>query len=189
MIEITDLTKKFGDNVVLDNFCANIEHGKVTALTSPSGKGKTTLLRILSSIDKKYTGNISGIGSISYCPQGVSLLPWYDTMKNLTTFLGSTPEMIERINEALEIFGLSDAKSKKPGEMSGGMCQRVAIIRAWLKDSDTVLLDEPFKGLDSETKLQVITYLKQHKNADRTVIFATHSEDEINLFADNTLSL
>lgn len=189
MIEIVDLTKSFGDNIVLDKLCTSIESGRVTALTSPSGKGKTTLLRILSGIDKKYKGSISGVGSVSYCPQGLSLLPWYDTMKNLTVFLGNDPEMLKRIDEALSAFGLENAKQKKPGEMSGGMCQRVAIIRAWLKDSDTVLLDEPFKGLDNGTKLRVITYLKEHKKADRTVIFATHSEDEIALLADNVLSL
>lgn len=189
MIEIKSITKKFSDNVVLDSFSANIENGKVTALMSPSGKGKTTLLRMLAGIDKDFKGSISGVGSVSYCPQDMSLLPWYSAEKNLTVFLGDTPEMKERIADALSRFGLSDAKGKKPHELSGGMCQRVAIIRAWLADTETVFLDEPFKGLDGETKLAVINYLKETKKDGRTVIFTTHSEDELELFADGLLKL
>jgi len=189
MIEIKNVTKKFADTVVLDSFSASIEKGKVTALTSPSGKGKTTLLRIISGIDKKFTGSVTNVGSVSYCPQDTSLLPWYSAEKNLTVFLGDTAEMKERITDALSGFGLSGAKDKKPHELSGGMCQRVAIIRAWLADTDTVLLDEPFKGLDGETKLAVINYLKKTKRNGRTVIFTTHSEDELELFADSLLKL
>ena len=189
MIELNNITKKFSALTVLDSFSANIEIGKVTAVMSPSGNGKTTLLRIIAGIDKDFEGHVSGVGKVSYCPQGLSLLPWYSAMKNLTVFLGDTQEMKDKISEALNAFSLLEAKDKKPHELSGGMCQRVAIIRAWLSGSDTVLLDEPFKGLDSATKESVITYLKNTKTDGRTVIFTTHSEEELELFADNLLKL
>ena len=103
--------------------------------------------------------------------------------------LGDSQKQKEDIRTALEVFGLLDAANKKPHELSGGMCQRVAIIRAWLANTDTVLLDEPFKGLDSETKSSVISYLKETKKDGRTVIFTTHSEDELTLFADDILKM
>ena len=189
MPKIKNLTKSFSSFTVLDSFSAEIEKGQVVALVSPSGKGKTTLLRILAGLDKDFSGEADDIGSVSYCPQDISLFPWYSAEKNLTVVLGDSSEAKEKINTAIDIFGLTEAKDKKPHELSGGMCQRVAIIRAWLASSDTVLLDEPFKGLDKETKSAVISYLKETKSKDRTVIFSTHNEDEISLFADSVLYL
>ena len=189
MIELKNITKRFSDLTVLDSFSASIENGKTVAVMSPSGKGKTTLLRIIAGIDKSFEGSVFGVGKVSFCPQALSLLPWYSAIKNLTVFLGDSPEMKEKIFDALKAFGLFEARNKKPHELSGGMCQRIAIIRAWLADSDTVLLDEPCKGLDAETKASVITYLKSSKSDARTVIFTTHSEEELNLFADELLTL
>ena len=189
MPKIKAITKKFSGITVLDSFSAEIRKGSVTALVSPSGKGKTTLLRIIAGLDKDFSGNVEDVGTISYCPQDISLFPWYSAEKNLTVVLGDSQKQKEDIRTALEVFGLLDAANKKPHELSGGMCQRVAIIRAWLANTDTVLLDEPFKGLDSETKSSVISYLKETKKDGRTVIFTTHSEDELTLFADDILKM
>lgn len=189
MIEIKSITKRFPDLTVFDSYSATVKKGSITAITSPSGKGKTTLLRMIAGIDKSYSGEIIGVGRVSYCPQSLALLPWYSAKKNLTVFLGDSEETIKRIDEALKAFGLFEARNKKPHELSGGMCQRIAIIRAWLADSDTILLDEPFKGLDGDTKLSVISYLKETKKEDTTIIFTTHSEEELELFSDDVLKL
>ncbi len=187
-IEIRNLKKNFGSQIIFSGTDISFS-GKVTAVMGSSGKGKTTLLRILAGLDKDYEGEISGIGSVSYCPQKLSLFPWYSAEKNISIICGNTPDMTEKIREGLSAFGLLDSKDKKPHELSGGMCQRIAILRAWLFDSETVILDEPFKGLDGETKLSVITYLKDTLNAGRNVIFTTHSEEEAALFADSILTV
>ncbi len=187
MLRINGLSKQFGENEIFSDLSLDIEQGSVCAVTSPSGFGKTTLLRMISGIDKSYEGSIHGNESISYCPQDLALLPWYSAYKNVTAFIGNDRDA--EIKEAFERMGLGDALDKKPHELSGGMKQRIALIRAWLSRSDVVLLDEPFKGLDNDTKLAVIAYLKETKEKDRTVIFTTHNSDEIELFADKTVSL
>ncbi len=187
-IEIRQLFKKFESKVIFDSADFDFPDG-VTALMGGSGIGKTTLLRIIAGLDKDFKGEISGSENISYCPQSTALLPWYSARKNLEVFLGRSDDMNAKIDEALNETGLCDAADKKPHELSGGMAQRVAIIRAWLFPSDTVILDEPFKGLDSETKSLVITYLKNTLKDGRTVIFTTHSEDEANEFADRIITI
>jgi NitT/TauT family transport system ATP-binding protein len=185
-IEIKNLCKNFGDSAVFIDYSICIPDG-VCALMAGSGIGKTTLLRILAGLDRSYTGSIEGVGSISYCPQNVALFPWYSAKKNLKIVLKDTPDADRLIDEGLDAFGLSDSADKKPAQMSGGMCQRVAILRAWLYPSDTVILDEPFKGLDDATKRQVIDYLKKTRRSGRNVIFSTHSSEEAETFADHII--
>ena len=188
VIEIKNLNKKYGDNIVFSDYSICIPSG-ICALMAGSGIGKTTLMRILSGLDKDYTGSIEGMGKISYCPQNVSLFPWYSAKKNLQIVLNDIPDAYRLIEEGLEAFGLSDSCNKKPSELSGGMCQRVAILRAWLYPSDTVILDEPFKGLDADTKQQVIEYLKKTRQSRRNVIFSTHSPEEAEMLADHIIKI
>lgn len=189
MIEVKNLSKAFGDRVVLSELSLAFPEGSTTALMSPSGSGKTTLLRILTGLDKKFEGEVTLPEAISYCPQDVSLLPWYSMKKNLTIFLGDNEETLKRIDAALKAVGLDGAEDKKPKELSGGMCQRVALLRAWLYPADTVILDEPFKALDTETRDTLIRYLLATKSPNRTVIFTTHSEEEAAAFADRIIRL
>lgn len=186
-IKIRKLYKNFDEKVIFENFSTDISDG-ITVIMAPSGKGKTTLLRILTGLDKDFKGEISGLGTVSYCPQKLALFPWYSAKKNITVAIGG--KKAEALaDEGLIAFGLSDSCDKKPHELSGGMCQRIAILRAWLFPSDTVILDEPFKGLDLETKEKVIEYLKRTKVDGRNVIFTTHSDDEASAFADSLLKL
>lgn len=185
-IEIKELTKSFGENTIFSGYSVNIPDG-ICAVMAGSGIGKTTLLRILAGLDKDYGGSIRGIGSVSYCPQEISLFPWYSARKNLRIFLKHPPEADKMIDEALDAFGLREAADKKPWQMSGGMCQRVAILRAWLFDSDTVILDEPFKGLDEKTKSDIISYMKKTLRPGRNVIFTTHSTSEAEQFANHCI--
>lgn len=189
MIEVKNLSKAFGDRVVLSELSLTFPEGSTTALMSPSGSGKTTLLRILTGLDNKFEGEATLPSSVSYCPQELSLLPWYSAHKNLTTFLGEDEETLSRIKDGLSAMGLSEDAHKKPKELSGGMCQRIALLRAWLANTNTVILDEPFKALDPETKDTVINYLKATKSPTRTVIFTTHSEEEAEAFADRVIRL
>lgn len=187
-IEIKNLNKSFDSNVIFSDYSISVPDG-ICAIMAGSGIGKTTLLRILAGIDKNYTGDISGLGQISYCPQEISLFPWYSARKNLKIVLKNVQNADELISEGLDAFGLTSAADKKPNEMSGGMCQRVAVLRAWLYPSDTVILDEPFKGLDTETKERVINYLKKTRTAQRNVIFTTHSLDEAELFSSHIINI
>ena len=187
-IKINNLCKSFGGNTVFSDFCVTVPEG-ITAIMAGSGIGKTTLLRILAGIDKSYGGDISGVGTVSYCPQEVLLFPWYSARKNLKIVLLREKDPDKLIEDGLYAFGLSEAAEKKPHEMSGGMCQRIAVLRAWLYPSDTVILDEPFKGLDKDTKERVIDYLKRTRHPSRNVIFTTHSTEEAEIFVDSVIRI
>ena len=187
-IEIKALNKSFDGNIVFKNYSVLISDG-ICAIMAGSGIGKTTLLRILAGIDKNYNGTISGLGAVTYCPQEVSLFPWYSAKRNLKIVLKNIQNADSLIAEGLDAFGLTDSADKKPHEMSGGMCQRIAILRAWLHPSDTVILDEPFKGLDSEIKEKVIDYLKKTRAPQRNVIFTTHSIEEAELFSNYIINI
>ena len=137
-LTINHLSKSFGEHIVLKDFSANIPTGQVTLLTAPSGRGKTTLLRILMGLETADSGEFSDFNGLkqsaeyAHCPIS---------------------------------------------EFSGGMKRRVAILRALLADYDILFLDEPFKGLDAETKALVMSDVKQ-RSQGKTVILVTHDPTE-----------
>ena len=169
--------KKYGENKVFENDNFFIEENRMTAIMGKSGRGKTTLLRIILGLEK-YEGNIQGIEKkkIVAVFQEDRLCENLSAITNVSIVCGKNIDK-RTIKEELESIGLSGSVEKPVKELSGGMKRRVAIVRSIMADSDIVVFDEPFKGLDTETKKRVIAYIKK-KLANKTSIIVTHNIDE-----------
>ncbi len=188
MIELKNVCKKYGDNVVFEDLNMQFETGKVNCIMGKSGVGKTTLIRLLMGIEQPTSGTVSGLenGAISAVFQEDRLcenlnvytnilLPHLNKQshKNLTK---------AKLDEMLENIGLINCGEKSVNTLSGGMKRRTAILRALLADYDTLILDEPFKGLDDNTKQNTIDMVKANA-VGKTVIYITHDKAEAELMA------
>jgi NitT/TauT family transport system ATP-binding protein len=176
-IVLKRVSKTYNGEAVIRNFSCVIPAGRVTALMAPSGSGKTTLLRMITGLSKPDSGSITGAGQakVGMVFQEDRLLGRLDAVSNIRLV---TPSLSgERAEEELKKMGLGDALSKKVSEMSGGMKRRVAILRALLSDCELLLLDEPFTGLDEETRDRVIARVKALADG-KTVILVTHEEED-----------
>ena len=177
-IVIKDLCKRFADKVVLDKFSIVIPVGSIFGIMGESGCGKTTLLRILLGLEKADSGSISGLPTrISAVFQEDRLCDEFSAVENVAIAAPrKTPR--EEIEECLRALGLDDSIHRPVRTLSGGMRRRVAIARALLAEGELLLLDEPFKGLDEETRLSVMTVVREMTRT-RTVLLVTHDEEEI----------
>lgn len=198
ILEIKELKKsyytKVGEILAIDNFSFNLEQGKFIAIVGPSGCGKSTLLSILAGIDNKTDGyiNIKDNIKIGYMLQEDALLPWRNILKNCTLSLevskNNTKQNINRIKELLVKYGLKDFMCKYPNELSGGMRQRVALIRTLATNPDILLLDEPFSALDYQTRLSLSDDIyKIIKEQNKSVIMVTHDIAEAISMADEII--
>ena len=180
-IQVIDLTKKFGGNLVLDKLSATFSSHEVTCIMGPSGFGKTTLLNIMMGVVSSDSGTVTGV------PLKKSAVFQEDRLCENFNAISNVRLVCEKninddlISEQLQDIGLKDSMQKPVSKFSGGMRRRVAIVRAMLAESEILFLDEPFKGLDEETKRDTIEYLKKHRNG-RTVIMVTHSLEEAKAF-------
>lgn len=175
----------------------NIKEGEFVAIVGPSGCGKTTLLSILCSLEEKSQGEIiytQGKQKMGYMLQNDTLFPWLNILDN--TLLGLkvekniTKENIEKVTKLLETYGLKDFIKKYPNNLSGGMRQRVALIRTLATNPDILLLDEPFSALDYQTRLAVSNDVwKIIKKEKKTTIMITHDIAEAISMADRIIVL
>lgn len=179
-IVIEDLCKSYGTHEVLKNFSAKIPLGRITALKAPSGKGKTTLIRILMGLERADSGRIFGMEAlrISAVFQEDRLCENLSVYANLRLVSGRSEE---EIRSALHALSLSHCVRQKAAELSGGMKRRVAILRALLADYDMLFLDEPLSGLDKELKDRVIAYILEQTKG-KTLLLITHNEEEERAF-------
>ncbi len=190
-LRISHLSKAYDGRPVLEDVSLTFEPGTVTALCAPSGRGKTTLLRILAGLEKPDAGEISGLPDkkpTAYLFQESRLFDALTALENVMLVLhGKKKETRLRALSLLESLGITSEDAEKyPHALSGGMRRRVAAARmlAFAEENDTplVLLDEPFQGLDEERKHAVITVFMKAL-AGRTVIFVTHEEAEVEAYA------
>ena len=179
-----------------------IETGKFVSFVGPSGCGKTTLLRLIEGFETATEGTIKDDEEIVTAPssnrgfifQNYSLFPWLNVMDNVMFGLEirkkPAKENEERALKYLESVGLKDSAKKYPHELSGGMKQRVAIIRSIINDSKSLLMDETFSALDVQTKHKLqnmIHEICQQKN--KTILFVTHDIDEAVYLSDEIVVL
>ena len=175
-VEIRNLCKAFGTHKVLENFCATLPESGVVEVCGRSGSGKTTLFRILLGLETADSGEIIGLEDwrLGAVFQEDRLLPHRSAVDNVRFVCGAGEA---EILSHLEQVGLGAQAGQRVCDYSGGMRRRASIVRAVLYPCRALLLDEPFKGLDEETRAQVIAYLKKYC-AGRLVLLATHDEGE-----------
>lgn len=193
-IEINNLTKSYGDNVVLKDLSLQMEEGTLNTLLGPSGSGKSTLLRSIAGLEEIDTGYISiekreitnleprerNLGMVF---QHYALFPNMTVIENVKFGLAikniSNQEQEKRALEMIQLVGLRGKETAYPRELSGGQQQRVALARSLVTEPDVLLLDEPLSALDAQIRIELRQQIKdiQH-NLGITVILVTHDQEE-----------
>ncbi|MBO6158582.1 MAG: amino acid ABC transporter ATP-binding protein [Firmicutes bacterium] len=197
MLNLRDVCKKFGSNVVLDHVSLDVNKGDVVAILGPSGSGKTTLLRCAGYLTKADSGKLTLAGkeydmnrisskdlreyrkNVGFVFQNFNLYGNKTALGNVTLGLIVSQKMpkaqAEEIGKKLlERVGLADRMDYYPSKLSGGQQQRVAIARALATNPDVVFFDEPTSALDPELTGEVLTVIKQLADEGRTMIVVTH---------------
>ena len=194
-LEIKDVFMNYhsieGETTVLDNINLKIEEGEFITIIGPSGCGKSTLLNIVAGLIAPSRGEVlfegekmsTNLDQIGYMFQKDHLFPWLNLWENVILGLKIKGEYNHEkksfIEDMLTSYGLSDFKNYYPNELSGGMRQRVALIRTLALSPRILLLDEPFSALDSQTRLMVCDEIYQIiKKAGKTVVMVTHDISE-----------
>ncbi len=193
---------KNGETEAVKNFNLDVNDGEFIAIVGPSGCGKTTMLSILSGILKTTSGNVLIDGKkleesnayIGYMFQKDELFEWRTVWQNIMLGLEIkrqvTDEQKEYAKTLIEKYGLKDFANKKPRELSGGMRQRVALIRTLVLQPQILLLDEPFSALDFQTRLSVCDDVYSIiKNENKTAVLVTHDISEAISMADRVVVL
>jgi NitT/TauT family transport system ATP-binding protein len=185
---------ELGELKVLNNISFEVKKGEIIALIGPSGSGKTTLLNILAKIIPPTSGEVYLDGEIGYMFQRDHLLEWRTIWKNLLIGLEITSQNDEihqeRIKEMLRKYGLDGFTRNFPHELSGGMRQRIALIRTLSIEPKILLLDEPFSSLDYQTRLMVSDDIYHMIKTEKlTAILVTHDISEAISMADRIVVL
>lgn len=179
-MKLCNISKSYGDKVIFQDYNDFFEQGQRYCLMGESGRGKTTLLRMIAGLESYDSGMIvyHGEKKFSMVFQENRLFEWETVEKNLC--LVQNPYQKETIEEHLQRVCLQETLQKKVSELSGGMKRRVAIVRAMLFDSSIILMDEPFTGFDGDTKKAVIQYLLEEQRK-RTMVISTHAQEDVDL--------
>ena len=189
-IEICHLKKAYGEHVIFSNLTMELKKGAVTCLMAPSGAGKTTLLRILAGLEQADGGKIGGLEALrkSMVFQEPRLAEELTAAANIQLsvrrrMFGKEKRSSRHLVEEMEELGLSGCENQAVSELSGGMRQRVAVLRAMRMDADFLLLDEPFRGLDAGTKKKTMNYIRR-KGKEKTMLLVTHDLEEAEAMGD-----
>jgi len=199
-IQLKNVTKSFGSDLILKNFNLEIPSGKFFALLGPSGCGKTTVLRMIAGFEEPDQGQVYlGDTDISHLPinkrrvntvfQNYALFPHFDVFDNIAYSLRikqvPADEIEHRVTKMLKLFGLEQLKRKSVRQISGGQQQRIAIARAVINEPDVLLLDEPLAALDMRLRERVLVELIElQENLGMTFIYVTHDQTEALTVAD-----
>lgn len=201
MLELEHVTKKYGDNTVLDDISLTIDKGQIVSILGPSGGGKTTLLNVLLGITHTTSGRILCDGEdITDVPmekrgfnivfQDYALFPNLNAYENITYGLRNNPGIStqEEVEELVDLLGLSEHLDKKISQLSGGQKQRVALARTLVTKPRLLLLDEPLSALDGVIKESIKQKIKQIVEQYRlTTVMVTHDPEEALTMSDRVL--
>ena len=181
-VKIEGLSKSFGKKKILTDLSLTFPDTGIYVIRGESGAGKTTLLRIIAGLDKDYTGKVElSAKGVSVCFQEYRLFENITALKTVTevSFKNATDADVERAKALFRRLNLSDDDSALyPAELSGGMKQRVAFIRAVAKESDILILDEPTKEVDPENAAIMRQIIKE-ESEKRLVIMVTHKDEDV----------
>ena len=177
LLWVQALEKSYEGVPVFKNVNVELLEGSVYCLTAPSGAGKTTFLRILMGLEAADSGRIGGRakGRIAAVFQEDRLCPWLDAAGNIRLAAPCLEASVLR--QELQKLLPEDSLQKPVAEFSGGMRRRVALLRALLSEGELLLFDEPFNGLDEETRQLAIEYAESRRKG-RTLLFTTHHPEE-----------
>jgi NitT/TauT family transport system ATP-binding protein len=202
-VRVSGVARSFGDLRALDQIDLEAEPGEVIGIVGPSGCGKTTLLELVAGLRPADRGaiHVAGreepeerLGRCAYMPQRDLLLPWISAVDNAALALRIAgvrrDEARLRAGAHFERLGLGGFELSRPGELSGGMRQRVAFLRTLLAGRPVLLLDEPFASLDAITRAEMQSWLASILRNDRhTVLLVTHDVEEALYLSDRVLVL
>jgi sulfate transport system ATP-binding protein len=199
-IDVSGVTKRFGDFVALDNVSVSLPTGQLTALLGPSGGGKSTLLRIIAGLDSADEGTITIEGkeatklppqkrNVGFVFQHYAVFKHMTVAKNVAFGLEirkrPKAEIAERVDELLKLVHLSQFAHRMPSQLSGGQRQRMALARALAVEPTVLLLDEPFGALDAKVRKELRDWLRRlHDEVHVTTVFVTHDQEEALEVAD-----
>lgn len=209
MLEVKNLKKSFGNNVVLKDINFKVNKGDIISIVGPSGSGKSTLLRCINMIEKPSGGNIIFEGKslmdkntnlslirekIGMVFQQFNLFPHLTVLDNITLAPIKLKLMSEDIakKKAIELLKTIDLKDKAdeyPNSLSGGQKQRVAIIRTLIMEPDIILFDEPTSALDPEMVSEVLELIKKVADTGKTMIIVSHEMNFVKKIANRVLFL
>ena len=178
MLDVRDVTLRFGEKQILDRCTIQLEEGERLALMGPSGCGKTTLLRIALSLQKPDSGSVICTASRTAAVfQEPRLLPWLTAAENINLVLSDRAESMKDALAWLRRLELLEARDLLPAKLSGGMQQRLSLARALAVKPQLLVLDEPFKAMDEALHGRILRLTSEAaKNA--AILLATHSEEE-----------
>ena len=200
-IQLKNVRKKFGNDVVIDNLNLEIKDGSFTVLVGPSGCGKSTTLRMITGLDEPTSGDIlidghkindltPGKRDIAMVFQNYALYPTMTVRENIEFGLENKKvpkeERQRRVKDICEIVGLTEYLDRKPSTLSGGQRQRVALARAMVKQPKVFLMDEPLSNLDAKLRGQMrVELISLHKKLGTTFVYVTHDQVEAMSMADD----
>ncbi len=179
LLEIKNLKKSFGDNVVLKDISLKVERGEVLSIIGPSGSGKSTLLRCITDLEQEDSGIINFDGTFGLVFQNFNLFPHHSVIKNITNAplrvqKRDKTEVFDHARQLLNKMGLEDKENAYPCELSGGQQQRVSIARALAMNPDILFFDEPTSALDPELTGEILEVIKQLAADKMTMVIVTH---------------
>lgn len=189
-LQIIDLTKKFGEQTALNNINLNIKKNEIVGLLGPNGAGKSTLMKSITGVLKIETGQILFQGKdISQSPieskKNIGFLPennpLYQDMfvKEYLNFVANIHKISsKRVDEVIELVGITPEKSKKISQLSKGYKQRVGLAQAIIHQPDLLILDEPTNGLDPNQIIEIRNLIKEISH-EKTIILSTHIMQEV----------
>jgi NitT/TauT family transport system ATP-binding protein len=203
LVRVSGISHSFGELQAIERIDLAVEPGEVVGIVGPSGCGKTTLLELLAGLRSPDTGSISvgrhtdsaeRLEECAYMPQRDLLLPWLSAVDNAALALriagASKSSARAEAGAHFERLGLSGFEGARPGELSGGMRQRVAFLRTLMAGRPVLLLDEPFASLDAITRAEMQSWLAGVLGPDsHTVVLVTHDVEEALYLSDRVLVL
>ena len=198
MIDATNLTKKFGTKLAVDNLSFSVQSGIVTGFLGPNGAGKSTTMRMILGLDRptkghtrvngrSYTRAKAPMTEVGALLEAKSVHPGRTARSHLRALAATHGIKAKRVDELIELVGLTEVAKKRAGEFSLGMSQRLGLAAALLGDPETLILDEPINGLDPEGVAWVRTLVKSLALQGRTIFISSHLMSEMAMTADHVI--